>query len=310
MSDGKIEASPATTLPPSAMSNNTPRPALAVATAAAAAVVQTPRSLDRQRVLDEDEYTAALSHVIARDFFPGLVQLEHTNEYLDAIAAHDPIRIHESVRRLAALTTPTPLHAPAHTPYAPGPSDTPRGEPLAKRARYDTTLPLDAFQARYTSEDNASFTHILADENAQRRAQHSWAWAAQARATATKAKALEARERMLLEPPPMAEGMRGTLLMEPPLPRAGLLTASGEEYDEETREEMVEDLREEREVAVVLAKADDDEDGGAPSGVLTKADGEAVDVLARRKDKRSAAVDGWKFKVGYPVWHPHTHIRF
>jgi hypothetical protein len=107
---------------------------------------------------------------------------------------------------------------------------------------------------------------------------------------------------MLLEPPPMAEGMRGTLLMEPPLPRAGLLTASGEEYDDEAREEMMADLREEREVAVVLAEADDEEDGRAPSGVLSKADGDAVDVLACRKDKRSAAVDGWKFKVGCPVW--------
>jgi hypothetical protein len=107
---------------------------------------------------------------------------------------------------------------------------------------------------------------------------------------------------MLLEPPTATEGMRGTLLMEPPLPRAGLLTASGEEYDEEAREEMVEDLREEREVAVVLAEADDDEDGRVPSGVLAKTDGDAVDVLARRKDQRSAAVDGWKFKVGCSVW--------
>ena len=41
-------------------------------------------SLNRQRVLDEDEYTAALSHIIARDFFPSLVHLESANEYLDA----------------------------------------------------------------------------------------------------------------------------------------------------------------------------------------------------------------------------------
>jgi protein DGCR14 len=242
--------------------------------ATAAAPEHTPCPLDRPRLLDENEYTATLSHVIARDFFRGLVQLEHTNEHLDAVAAHDPVRIHESVRRLAALTTPTPLHAPAHTPYASDPSDTPRAEPPAKRARYDTTLPLDAFQARYTSEDNASFTHILADENAQRRAQHSWAWAAQARGTATKAKALEARE-----------GMRGTLLIKSPLLCAGLLTAPGEEYDDEVREEMVEDLGEEREVAVVLAEAENEEGDKTSSQSLAKPNGGAVDVLAHRKDK-------------------------
>src|ERR1700733_6986121 len=43
------------------------------------------RSLNRQVILDEDEYTEALSHIVARDFFPSLVHLDATNEYLDAL---------------------------------------------------------------------------------------------------------------------------------------------------------------------------------------------------------------------------------
>ena len=146
------------------------------------------RSLNRQVVLEEDEYTEALSHIIARDFFPSLVHLDATNEYLDALRTQDNQRIDASVRRLESLTTPGPnssrvWQTPSQTPYGAGPSDTPlrtpRGEPPEKRARYETDLSLDNFQTRYTSEDNSSFTQILEDENRKRRERWAWAWDAQ-----------------------------------------------------------------------------------------------------------------------------------
>lgn len=66
------------------------------------------RSLNRQEILDEDEYTAALSHIIARDFFPSLVHLDAANGYLDALRSNDPSLIHASVRRLQEIdSTPT-----------------------------------------------------------------------------------------------------------------------------------------------------------------------------------------------------------
>ncbi|OAT13316.1 hypothetical protein BDBG_17784 [Blastomyces gilchristii SLH14081] len=40
-------------------------------------------------VLDEDEYTDALSHIIARDFFPGLLETQTQREYLDALESRD-----------------------------------------------------------------------------------------------------------------------------------------------------------------------------------------------------------------------------
>ena len=185
------------------------------------------RSLNRQVVLDEDEYTAALSHIIARDFFPSLVHLDATNDYLDALRSHDTERIDATVRRLESLSTPAAWRTPVQTPYAAGPSDTPLrtprepGEPPEKRARYATDMSLDAFQARYTSEDNSSFTRILDDENEKRREAHGWAFEAQRKAV----KAIEDgyRKRQLLLEGKAAEaegiegaGVRGKLRIEYP----------------------------------------------------------------------------------------------
>ncbi len=146
------------------------------------------RSLNRQAVLDEDEYTAALSHIIARDFFPSLVHLDATNLYLDALETRDPQLIGASVRNLestnASVRSTRPWQTPSETPYGVGPSETPvhdHHERPGKRLRYDTDMSLDGFQARYTSEDNASFTQILNDENARRREKYGWAWDAQKR---------------------------------------------------------------------------------------------------------------------------------
>ncbi|KAI0002063.1 nuclear protein DGCR14 [Russula vinacea] len=194
------------------------------------------RSLNRQAVLEEDEYTAALSSIIARDFFPSLVHIDATNSYLDALETRDPQLIGASVRNLesinATVRSARPWQTPSETPYGAGPSETPvhqheQHERPAKRARYDTDMSLDAFQARYTSEDNASFTQILNEENARRREKYGWAWAAQKRVEAQRMKALEVRERALIEMPESA-GVREKMRIEAPSVPAGLITALGE----------------------------------------------------------------------------------
>ncbi len=48
------------------------------------------------------------------------------------------------------------------------------GEPQKKRAKYDADMSLDEFQARYTSEDNSSFTKILDEENRVRKEKWDW----------------------------------------------------------------------------------------------------------------------------------------
>jgi protein DGCR14 len=248
------------------------------------------RSLNSQQVLEEDEYTAALSHIIARDFFPSLVHLDATNEYLDAVSSRDTHLINASVRRLQeAHSTPAtyrgrPWQTPSATPYGAGPSETPlrtpRGEPMTKRMRYNIDMSLDNFQARYTSEDNASFTQIMDEENRKRKERWGWAWEAQKRVENQRDKMIEARERMMIEPA-QAPGVREKFVIEAPTV-AGLITQSGESFKESEGE----------------SQDAQDNDKGKEVAILSEAvEDEPVDVLAPRKDSRPAGVDGWNFKV-------------
>jgi protein DGCR14 len=256
------------------------------------------RSLNRQSVLEEDEYTAALSRIIARDFFPSLVHLDATNTYLDALETRDPQLIGASVRNLesinATVRSTHPWQTPSETPYGAGPSETPvhhQQERPTKRVRYDTDMSLDAFQARYTSEDNASFTEILNEENARRREKYGWAWAAQQRVEAQRMKALEVRERALIEMPESA-GVREKMRIEAPSVPAGLITALGEGAEAEAG-------------AGTQQSAAAGGEGGESSSVgkevvLLERDGEdevVVDVMAPKKDTRPAGVDGWAFRA-------------
>ncbi|KAH0610027.1 uncharacterized protein H6S33_012573 [Morchella sextelata] len=148
------------------------------------------------KVLDEDTYTDALSEIIARDFFPGLLETKHQQEYLSALASHDPSRIAEASRRLTeVMTTPrlrrgtsfsTPLHTrPSDTPLKSNPmapasssSSTTTTTPTAAAPEpYEKHLSLDAFQAKYTSEDNASFNTLLDAQNEKKRNAYAFLWA-------------------------------------------------------------------------------------------------------------------------------------
>lgn len=262
-----------------------------------------PRSLNRQAVLDEDEYTEALSQIIARDFFPSLVHLDATNDYLDALRSHNPQLIDATVRRLEELSTPRtaryPSQTPGKTPYGGGPSDTPlrtpRNEPPLKKPRYNTDLSLDNFQARYTSEDNASFTHILDEENRKRREKWAWAWEAQKRVEEQRDKMLEGRERLLLEAP-TGPGVRERFVIEAPTP-AGLLTAGPEGESEAVQ---AGGKGKERDIGEDGGEAE--EEMSQEVAISTKKRSiseseEVVDVMAPKKDTRPAGVDGWQFKV-------------
>ncbi|KDQ63622.1 hypothetical protein JAAARDRAFT_29647 [Jaapia argillacea MUCL 33604] len=254
------------------------------------------RSLNRQTILDEDEYTEALSHIIARDFFPSLVHLDATNDYLDALRTQDPQLIGASVRRLQEISTPAtrgrPWQTPSQTPYGAGPSDTPlrtpRSEgPPAKRARYDSDLTLDSFQARYTSEDNSSFTEILDDENRKRREKWGWAWEAQKRVEEQRERLLEGRERSLIEAP-SGPGVREKLLIEAPKP-FGLITDGSESKEEGEKAVELLDKGKGKEVALLPQ---------------VKPQEEILDVLAPKKDTRPAGVDAWKFKARNALMFP------
>jgi len=267
-----------------------------------------PRSLDRQVILEEDEYTEALSHIIARDFFPSLAHLDATNNYLDALKSQDPTRIQATVRKLGEINTPvtnwrngatvgatptpyggrgmydTPLRTPCSSDQY-GIDDGEGGEPLSKRKGFDTDMSLDSFQAKYTSEDNASFLEILDDENNKKKETYGWAYHAQKRVEEQRERMLEGRERLLIEPPQMTiTGVRGKFRIEAPNP-VGLITqGEGEDVGGEKGKD--------KELAVISGAKDE----------------EVVDVMAPKKDTRAAGVDGWKFKVSSSIRMPDLHV--
>ena len=267
-----------------------------------------PRSLDRQVVLEEDEYTEALSHIIARDFFPSLVHLDATNNYLDALKSQDPTRIQATVRRLEEIDTPvtnqrrganfgatptpyggrgtydTPLRTPCDSDRY-GADDGEGGGPFPKRRKFDADMSLDDFQAKYTSEDNASFLEILDDENKKRKETYGWAYNAQKRVEAQRERMLEGRERLLIEPSQASvTGVKEKFRIEGPKP-VGLIT-QGESEDVEGEKGKG------KEVAVLSGTKDE----------------EVVDVMAPTKDTRAAGVDGWKFKVSSPERIPNLYV--
>ncbi|KAF6241672.1 hypothetical protein HO173_000383 [Letharia columbiana] len=156
------------------------------------------------KVLDEDDYTEALSHIIARDFFPGLLETESKQDYLNALDSQDHEWIAAAGRKLTEVMTPGPdgrrlrgrrgtSMTPASGLYGRG-GETPKawqGEtPMSivstaestastqsNGPEVDTNMSLSAFQQRYTSEDNESFYKLLDKQNLKRAEKYAWMWA-------------------------------------------------------------------------------------------------------------------------------------
>lgn len=156
------------------------------------------------KVLDEDDYTDALSHIIARDFFPGLLETESKQEYLNALDSQDHEWIAAAGRKLTEVMTPGPdgrrlrgrrgtSMTPASGLYGRG-GETPKawqGEtPMSvvskaentastqsDRPEVDTNMSLSTFQQKYTSEDNESFYKLLDKQNLKKAEKYAWMWA-------------------------------------------------------------------------------------------------------------------------------------
>ncbi|KAL4890421.1 nuclear protein DGCR14 [Aspergillus ambiguus] len=154
-------------------------------------------------VLDEDVYTQALSDIIARDYFPGLLEEQVKQEYLDALDSKDKEWISASKQKLSDLMRtpgrargrPAASATPRFTSERPG--DTPTGwggdTPMSVMSSSSSVAPDSAsskpstpdvsrlglldFQAKYTSEDNESFNKLLDRQNSKRREKHAWLWA-------------------------------------------------------------------------------------------------------------------------------------
>lgn len=175
------------------------------------------------KVLDEDEYAEALSHIIARDFFPGLLETESKQDYLNALDSQDNEWIAAAGRKLTEVMTPGPdgrrlrgrrgtsmtMASGSHgrggeTPKA-WQGETPmsavsRVESTAStqsdRPEVDTNMSLSTFQQKYTSEDNESFYKLLDKQNLKKAEKYAWMWAGN-KVPAARQIAHRKRERLL-----------------------------------------------------------------------------------------------------------------
>ncbi|QDS76677.1 hypothetical protein FKW77_000291 [Venturia effusa] len=153
------------------------------------------------RIVDEESYVSALSHIIKRDYFPGLAEAELQQEYMDALDSKDAKWIQEAGYRLEQGMTPSPVRGRRGTSLAPGMTSTggiggitPVGQGgatptsvaasakpqapdnLTQVDKKDLDLSLAAFQAKYTSDDNESFYKLLDKENFRKRDKYAWLW--------------------------------------------------------------------------------------------------------------------------------------
>lgn len=179
------------------------------------------------RILDEDDYSDALSHIIARDFFPGLLETQSKQEYLDAMASHDQDWILSATQNLQDVMTPGPNNRRLRgrrgtsmtTPAISGVQETPRAwqadtpsseisngtsrgsHSKASRSGIDTNMSLGAFQQKYTSEDNESFYKLVDKQNHKKAERYAWMWAGN-EIPAARQIAHRKRERLLAESRP------------------------------------------------------------------------------------------------------------
>ncbi|CAK7208287.1 hypothetical protein SCUCBS95973_000051 [Sporothrix curviconia] len=179
-------------------------------------------------VLDEDSYTDGLSKIIARDFFPGLLESETQNDYLNALESKDAAWISSAGKRLQEAMTPgrrrrTRLQTPSLQPTLDGrPGETPQsfvGDTPASVVSVSTTvsaatvavaatttaakpgpdlnISLGAYQDKYTSEDNESFYRLLDKQNQKRAEKHAWLWNGNKLPSKMQLKQKEVQDRLL-----------------------------------------------------------------------------------------------------------------
>ncbi|CAI9754495.1 unnamed protein product [Fraxinus pennsylvanica] len=147
-------------------------------------------------VLDEDTYVAVIEKIIERDFFPDIPKLQDRLDWLQAVRSHDPLLIRDAQlkildrRRLRKESTvDASFRATTSTPgstFFRNTSVTPslyneNKESLVKdegkagngdgegEEGVDTSMSLDDFFRKYTSEDKDNFSRLIEKVNRKRK---------------------------------------------------------------------------------------------------------------------------------------------
>ncbi|XP_063706061.1 splicing factor ESS-2 homolog [Culicoides brevitarsis] len=138
-------------------------------------VIKNTAKKPKYKIISEEEYIEKMGKIIQRDYFPDLSKLKAQNEYLDALASNDLVKLRQIYNKYQTKSPAlSRLNSPAtfETPLVNTGEETPKNIPTSVRSNKSTSSnsstksvcsshTLDSFLDTYTSEDNQSFQEII-----------------------------------------------------------------------------------------------------------------------------------------------------
>ena len=133
-------------------------------------------------VLEEDAYTAAVTKIIERDFFPQLKSLRHTWDQMNGITANAYYQESEN----APVAPDTPMSwASEVTGVGGGARNNDNFSVPSSSSRHrrgndddvgddDSRMSIQQFFRKYTSEDNSAFEQLQKDDMKEHRKKFHW----------------------------------------------------------------------------------------------------------------------------------------